>query len=111
MTKQTHTTLTDALRDSLFHNEPMRDDWVTVSEATAHTLLEHGRKLEAEVAELRAALGGVALAAVAYDDAIQSCANDPKRMASFCTADGDDLDALYACWISASRAALARGKA
>ncbi len=32
---------------------------------------------------------------LAYDAAIQACANDPERMASFCTANGDDLDMLY----------------
>lgn len=49
-----------------------------------------------------------AKAALAYDPAIQGCANDPDKMSSHCTADGDDLDTLYAAWISASRAALAK---
>lgn len=49
-----------------------------------------------------------ARAALAYDAAIQSCCNDPSRMASFCTAEGDDIDALYAAWIDASRAAIAK---
>lgn len=51
-----------------------------------------------------------AAAAVAYDDAIRSCANDPDRMASFCTAAGDDLDSLYADWIFKSSAALAKAR-
>ena len=46
--------------------------------------------------------------AIAYDAAIQSCANDPDRMSSFCTAEGDSLDALYAAWIDAARAAIAK---
>ena len=49
-------------------------------------------------------------AAIAYDKAIQSCANDPDKMASFCTAQGDDLDTLYADWISKSTAALGRAR-
>lgn len=32
---------------------------------------------------------------VEYDKAIKSCANDPEKMSSFCTAQGDDLDELY----------------
>ena len=48
-----------------------------------------------------------AKAAILYDAAIQSCANDPKRMTEFLTAQGDDLDALYDNWIGKSRAALA----
>lgn len=59
--------------------------------------------LERENNELRA----VAEAAVAYDDAIRLCANDPERMASFCSATGDDLDALYLRWMELARAALA----
>jgi hypothetical protein len=49
-----------------------------------------------------------AKAAVAYDAAIQSAANDPEKMSSLCTAEGEDLDLLYARWISLSRAALAK---
>lgn len=52
------------------------------------------------------ALCEAAQAAIAYDDAIQSCADDPVKMSSFCTAKGDTLDALYGNWISAARAAL-----
>ena len=54
------------------------------------------------------ALHAAAVAAVAYDDAIQACANDPDRMSSYCSAEGDDLDTLYAAWINASRTALAK---
>jgi hypothetical protein len=46
-----------------------------------------------------------AAAAVAYDAAIQQCADSPEKMASFCTAQGDDLDALYAHWINLARQA------
>lgn len=54
------------------------------------------------------ALLSAARAAIAYDDAIQQCANDPDRMSSFCTAEGDTLDTLYEDWISKSRTALFR---
>lgn len=46
-------------------------------------------------------------AALAYDEAIRSCANDPDKMSSYCTAQGDDLDSLYFGWLDKSRAALA----
>lgn len=73
-------------------------------------------EVEAGLAEFREARATVealieaAEAASRYDDAIQSCANEPERMASFCTAEGDDLDFLYSDWIDKSRAALARAK-
>lgn len=47
-----------------------------------------------------------AKAALAYDEAIQACANDHTKMATYCTAQGDDLDALYLNWISASSRAM-----
>jgi hypothetical protein len=47
-------------------------------------------------------------AALAYDAEIQGCANDPDRMASHCTAQGQTLDDLYERWIALSRAALAK---
>jgi hypothetical protein len=52
-----------------------------------------------------------AKAAIAYDDAIQACANDPETMTSFCSAEGDDLDSLYADWITKARAALSQPSA
>ncbi len=52
-------------------------------------------------------LEGAAHAAIAYDNAIEACANSPQSMSSFCTAEGDSLDVLYADWVSKSRAALA----
>ena len=45
-------------------------------------------------------------AAIRYDAVIQTCANDPERMSSACTAEGDDLDGLYNDWISKARAAI-----
>jgi hypothetical protein len=60
--------------------------------------------VESTVAELIEA----AKAAIAYDAAIKSAANDPAAMSSYCTAQGDTLDTLYADWIEKSRAALAR---
>lgn len=47
-------------------------------------------------------------AAIRYDAAIQQCANDPAKMSSHCTADGDSLDTLYGDWIDKSRAAIAK---
>ncbi|WP_219114946.1 hypothetical protein [Janthinobacterium sp. UMAB-56] len=52
-------------------------------------------------------LEGAAHAAIAYDNAIEACANSPQSMSSFCTAEGDSLDVLYTDWISKSRTALA----
>jgi hypothetical protein len=49
-------------------------------------------------------------AAIAYDEAIQSCDNSPEKMATFCTAQGDSLDRLYDRWICLSRAAIAKAK-
>lgn len=49
-----------------------------------------------------------ARAAIAYDAAIQSCADDPERMSSFCTAQGENLDLLYSKWIDSARAAIAK---
>jgi len=53
-------------------------------------------------------LYAAAVAAIAYDAAIHSCANDPDKMTEFGTAQGDDLDLLYADWIDKARAALAK---
>lgn len=41
--------------------------------------------------------------ALAYDAAIQECAGDPDRMSSYCTAQGENLDELYAAWITDTR--------
>lgn len=49
-------------------------------------------------------------AAVCYDKAIRSCANDPDKMASYCTAAGEELDDLYADWVAAAHAAIAKAK-
>ena len=53
------------------------------------------------------ALANACEAAIRYDEAIRACADDPDKMASYCTAEGDDLDKLYDDWMSQSRAALA----
>ena len=42
-------------------------------------------------------------AVLAYDTAIHSCANDPEKMSSFCSAEGDDLDTLYFNMVNAAR--------
>jgi hypothetical protein len=39
---------------------------------------------------------------LAYDEAIRQCANDPRRMATFCTATGATLDALYEQMVDAA---------
>jgi hypothetical protein len=44
----------------------------------------------------------LAASVLAYDAAIRSCANDPNKMASFCSAEGDDLDALYLAMVTAA---------
>ena len=49
-------------------------------------------------------------AAIAYDSAIHACANDPNKMASYCSAQGDTLDALYDAWITKSLNAIAKVK-
>jgi hypothetical protein len=49
-----------------------------------------------------------AKAALMYDKAIRSCAYEPEKMASFCTAEGDNLDALYDAWISKASAAISK---
>lgn len=40
---------------------------------------------------------------LAYEALIESCANDPKRMASARTAQGEDLDGLWAVMVSKAR--------
>lgn len=49
-----------------------------------------------------------AQAAIAYDKLIRGAANDPQKMSSACTAEGDDLDVLYERWMTLSRAAIAK---
>ena len=45
-----------------------------------------------------------------YDEAIKSCANDPKKMSTFCTSEGDDLDTLYLDWITKVKQAIAKAE-
>jgi hypothetical protein len=47
-----------------------------------------------------------AKAALEYDQAINACANDPDAMATYCTAQGENLDMLYSNWISAAKEAM-----
>lgn len=65
---------------------------------------QHKARLAAAAPDLLAA----AQAALAYDNAIAACGNDPDSMSSHCTAEGDNLDALYDDWMSKSRAAIAK---
>lgn len=53
------------------------------------------------------ALRELAEACLAYDRAIESCADNPAKMASFCSAQGDDLDTLYFRWRDLAKAGLA----
>ena len=64
------------------------------------------RRLIAAAPELLEA----AKAAVAYDEAIRGCANDPDKMSSYCTAGGDDLDTLYFRWLTLARAGIAKAE-
>ena len=57
-----------------------------------------------QVEELRTACE----AGIRYDEAIQSCVNDPEKMASYCTAHGEELDAVYFDWLNKARAAIAK---
>jgi hypothetical protein len=57
--------------------------------------LQHIDAQAEQIARLAIPLVQLARAAVAYDEAIKECANDPDRMASYCTAEGEDLDTLY----------------
>jgi hypothetical protein len=41
-----------------------------------------------------------------YDQAIRVCANDGRKMASFCTAKGESLDLLYMRWQQQSQKVL-----
>jgi len=45
-------------------------------------------------------------AAIRYDREIHACANDPQKMSSHCTAQGETLDDLYEAWRDKSREAL-----
>ena len=47
-------------------------------------------------------------AATKYDNAIRLCADDPDKMSSYCTAEGEDLDRLYLDWITKARNAIAK---
>jgi hypothetical protein len=65
--------------------------------------VEQKRRLDVFEDLLRAAR-----AALAYDAAIRSCADEPGKMASFCTAEGSTLDMLYADWCDTAAAAIAK---
>jgi hypothetical protein len=53
----------------------------------------------AELRSLKSRYRELAEAAIDYDLAIQACANDPAKMATYCTAQGDTLDSLYVRWL------------
>ena len=58
-------------------------------ERAVGVVLEQPKALDSEHDNLRAALRW-------------SCANDPDRMSSYCSAQGDDLDALYFRMVNAA---------
>ena len=84
-------------------SEWSREEWERIDAETV--------RLKNELAAVKRDAQALALAAVAYDKAIQACANSPDTMSSYCTAEGDDLDALYAQFIDAAREALKEQKA
>lgn len=51
-----------------------------------------------------ARLSELAKRVIDYDNAIESCGNDPDKMSSLCTAQGDDLDTLYFMMVDAAKA-------
>lgn len=62
----------------------------------AHDSEAERLRIERETTKgLCAELADLISAVQRYDAAIQACANDPEKMASFCTAQGDNLDDLY----------------
>ncbi len=81
-------------------------------EADEETQDKHEAEKDANIVIAAAApeLYAACEAAIAYDDAIAACGNDPRQMSSFCTAQGDTLDSLYEDWIRKSTAALARAR-
>lgn len=94
--------------------------WIAVDYLSTAELIKSadGKELAmrqdgASVADMRLMVAAPELleackAALVYDQAIRACANDPDRMSSFCTAEGNDLDALYFAWMSMSQAAIAK---
>lgn len=64
------------------------------------------RSLNEKIIAAAPLLYEAALAGQAYDRAIRKCANDPDKMASFCTAQGRDLDGLYMDWMAKIQAAM-----
>ncbi len=44
----------------------------------------------------------LAMSVLRYHTAIQSCAGDPQKMVSYCTSQGESLDALYWSMVKAA---------
>lgn len=79
-------------------------------EASGMQMEELAKRWYGPVRERLAAAEDAARAAIAYDFAIQCAAGDPDQMSSYCTAQGDTLDTLYAVWLNKSRAVLEAAK-
>lgn len=58
---------------------------------------------EAGVEDERHAASELIAAVLAYDAELEACANDPEKMASHCTAQGQTLDDLYARMVGVAR--------
>lgn len=83
-----------------------------IAERPAHSGGKRQAQVDADIRLMAAAkdLFQAAQAAIAYDAAIEQSANDPAAMSSFCTVQGDNLDALYDDWVSKARAAISKAR-
>ncbi len=104
--------MTDTPSDTEWRAELVQD-----SDEVWRVVGEDGWEIVSGLNEPTARLSAAALdmqkaceAAQKYDEAIAACGNDPAKMASFCTAQGDTLDALYLDWINKSCAALEKSR-
>ena len=81
------------------------NDYILYDEEGVYLSSEEALEFAKQLPEV-AALVEACEASIRYDAAIQSCADDPDKMSSYCAAAGDDLDTLYGDWLSKSRSAL-----
>jgi hypothetical protein len=92
----------------VMNNKSLRE-WKNVSDSDARQWLINlsmpYAQLEVKEREIRR-LREACSAAVKYDEAIKSCGNDPEKMSSYCSVQGDDLDSLYFNWMTKAKAAL-----
>lgn len=74
-----------------------------MSRGAKASALKRGLIVEGYVAYALNNAPALARAAIAYDEAIQRCAANPRKMSSYCTANGETLDSLYAEFIGLAR--------